>query len=233
MAAVLAVGPDAVLSHRSAAALWSVHASRYLEVTDGRSHRRLPGLAVHRSSLAPDEITTERGIPLTTVPRTLLDLATVLRRSQVERAVNEAEVRGLTDRLSLPALIDRHPGRPGTPMIKAILSRRTNVTHSELEARFLSFIAESGLPAPEVNAWLQVRGDWIECDCVWRPQRLVVELDGRAVHGTALAFERDRARDRRLHAEGWRIVRITWHQLQDEAHLLAADLRTVLNRPSL
>ena len=93
LAAVLAAGPSAVLSHRSAGALWLVLRSRHLEVTVNGQNRPKRGIRIHRSELAPDEITTVRGIPVTTVPRTLLDLATVLPPHQLERAINEAEVR--------------------------------------------------------------------------------------------------------------------------------------------
>ena len=79
-----------------------------------------------------------------------------------------------------------------------------------------------------MNARLQVRGGWIEADCVWAPQRLVAELDGHATHRTAGAYERDRARDRALSAAGWRVVRITWRQLSADAAALAADLRALL-----
>jgi predicted transcriptional regulator of viral defense system len=120
MAAVAAAGPRAVLSHRAAAALWLVKPSSLLEVTvPTRRHR--PGIDIHCSVLAADEITRVRGIPVTTVPRTLLDLATILQPTQVERAINEAEVRHLGDRLSLPDLLERYPDRAGTRTIRAIL----------------------------------------------------------------------------------------------------------------
>jgi hypothetical protein len=235
MAAVLAGGPGAVLSHRTAATLLGILRSPYLELTTPTQRYR-SGINIHSSLLAVDEVTTERCIPVTTVPRTLLDLATVLRPTQLERAINEAEVQRLSDPLSLLDLLKRYPGRPGTPAIRAILDKLSSgarITRSELEDRFLAFVAEAGLPPPEVNAWLFVRATWIECDCVWRPQRLVVELDGHAVHGTGAAFEADRARDRALQAEGWRVIRITWHQLQYNAQPLANDLRVVLSRASL
>jgi hypothetical protein len=235
MAATIAGGPCAVLSHRAAASLWLLKPSSQLEVTVPTQRHR-PGIRIHRSVLGVDETTWERGIPTTTVPRTLLDLATVLPSSQLERAINEAEVQRLTDPLSLPDLLDRYPRRPGTPAIRAILTRLESgmqIAHSELEDRFLTFVAEWRLPPPEVNVWLQIRGVWLECDCIWRSERLVVELDGRATHGTAAAFERDRARDRALNAAGWRTVRITWHQLQSDAPVLAEDLRAVLGRPSV
>jgi very-short-patch-repair endonuclease len=236
MAAVLAGGPGAVLSHRSAAALWGVLAPGFVDVTVRGQNRLLRGVCFHRSRLPDDETTRVDGIPVTTVPRTLMDLAAILRSSQVERAINEAEIQRLTDPLSLPDLLDRYPARPGTPAIRAILTRLGSgaaITHSELEDRFLTFIADWRLPPPEVNVWLQIHGVWVECDCVWRSRRVIVELDGRATHGTAAAFERDRARDRRLHAAGWRTVRITWQQLQADAQALAGDLRAVLGRPSL
>jgi hypothetical protein len=89
-------------------------------------------------------------------------------------------------------------------------------------------LRKTGLPRPEVNAHLFVGGRWLECDCLWRAKRLAVELDGRAVHATARAFERDRARDRAMHAGGWRVVRITWRQLEEEPERIAADLRKML-----
>ena len=123
MAAVLVAGPGAALSHRSAAALWGLRpsAGTWIEVTAPRQVRSHRGMKPHRRSLLADEVTEIRGIPVTTVPRTLLDLAAVLPRHQVERAMNEAEVRRLTDALSAPALLARYPGWRGVAVIRAIL----------------------------------------------------------------------------------------------------------------
>ncbi len=228
MAAPLAAGPAAVLSHRAAGAALLLLASSYLEVTvPGK--RRCARVRIHRAVLPPDEITTVRGIPVTTVPRTLLDLAAVLPTHKLERAFHEAEENLLTDSLSLPDLLERYPRREGTPAIRSLLEAGAEITRSELEARFRAFAAEFALPPPELNVWLQIQGQWFECDCVWRDERLIVELDGRSFHDTAAAFERDRARDRRLHAAGWRIVRVTWRQLQRDAREVAADLRIILH----
>jgi very-short-patch-repair endonuclease len=236
MAAVLATGDDAVLSHRSAAALWRIRASArpYTEVTVARARRPLSRIQVHRSGLRVDEITILRGVPVTTVPRTILDLAAVVPRRQLERALEEAEVRRLLDPLSLDDLLERHPRRPGNVLVKAILGERgrgSSITRSELEERFLSFLDRAGLPPPEVNVQLEVGGRGFECDCVWRGPRLVVELDGYAVHSTRAAYERDRARDRALCAGSWRVVRVTWRQLHEGGRPLAADLRALLSGP--
>ena len=207
MAAVLAGGPRAVLSHRSAAALWGIRRWRdsNVDVTRPGSRQQRPGIRWHVANLPADEITSLAAIPVTTVPRTLLDLAAVLDHREVERAINEAEVQRYTDPLSLPALLARYPRRRGTAAIRAILragGMGTALTRSELEERFLRFLARWGLPRPELNVSIAVRGGFVEADCVWRRSRLIAELDGRAVHGTAAAFERDRARDRALSADG-------------------------------
>jgi hypothetical protein len=105
----------------------------------------------------------------------------------------------------------------------------TTVTRSELEERFLGFIEEAGLPRPELNAHMELGdGSWIEVDCLWRPAKLVIELDGYGSHGTRAAFERDRAKDRLLQAIGWRVVRITWRQLHHDPTTVATDLRVLM-----
>ena len=227
MAAVLAAGPHAVLSHRSAAALWLRRSDR-IEVTVP-SDRLRPGIQVYRERLPADERTIERRIPVTTTSRTLFDLAAVVPQAQVERALKEAEVQQLADTLSLPDLLTRHPRSRGSRTIKSILDRRAPLTRSELEVRFLSFVERSGLRRPEVNVPLLVDGRWIECDCLWREARLIAELDGFAAHGTFAAFQADRGRDRALQARGWRLVRITWAQLRDEPEAIARDLRALLS----
>ncbi len=168
------------------------------------------------SRLPADERAQKDGIPITTVPRTLLDLAAVLPAHQLQRAIEQAEVLRLTDPLSLPAVLRRYPGRRGAASLRKLLEDGqigATVTRSQLEERFLEFVAAADLPRPEVNAWLHVDGTWIEVDCLWRAERVALELDGHGVHGTPAAFERDRERDRRLHVEGWIPVRITWRQL--------------------
>jgi very-short-patch-repair endonuclease/predicted transcriptional regulator of viral defense system len=233
MAAVLAGGEDAVLSHRSAAALhgirqWTMPLD---DVTVPRALRKRPRLQWHRAKLPPDEVTIKYGIPVTTVPRTIFDLAADQTRREVERAIHEAEVRRLHDALSLHDLVARYPNRQGIGTIKAILAdldAAIPYTRNGFEELFHDFIHRFRLPAPRFNEWLQVKGLWIQPDAAWPAQRVIGELDGRAVHGTRRNLERDPARDRMLVVAGWRVVRITWHQLNHTAHEIAADLRTLL-----
>lgn len=232
LAAVLSFGPEALLSHRSAARLWRLipGARSAAEVTRPGKCRPRVGFVVHRSHVPEDERTIVDGIPVTTVPRTILDLAAVVGKRQVERAFNEAEVQRLTDPLSIPDLLDRYPGRRGTAVLREMLgdeARISGVTRNDFEERFVAFVDANGLPCPHFNADIAVRGRFFVVDCLWPEARLIVELDGRAVHGTRRAFEADRERDRLLLADGWRVVRITWRQL-DAGAGVAADLRRLL-----
>jgi predicted transcriptional regulator of viral defense system len=231
MAAVLAAGSDAVLSHRSAGQHWGLLARTrsWPEVTRPRSFRQRDGIVFHRSRLPPDESEVLDGIPVTSVSRTLFDLAAVLSAQQLEQALNEAEVRQLTSRLSVPDLLRRHPGRRGAAALRAVLDEGVGgITRLELERRFSSLIDTHCLPRPRRNAHVAVRGRFYEVDCLWQSQRVVVELDGRAVHGTRRAFETDRERDRILLTEGWLPMRVTWRQLRDEPEAIARDLRGML-----
>jgi very-short-patch-repair endonuclease len=226
MAAILAAGCGAAASHRTAGSLWGVLRSSYLEVTVPTPRRR-PGIRIHTSSLPADELATVRGIPITDVSRTLFDLAAVLGKHDLERAMNEAEALQLASKLSLADLISRYPRRAGTRRLKQILDRLqagVGRSKSQLESRFAEFVRARDLPRPETN--VLVMG--FECDCVWPERRLIVELDGRAVHDTPAAFERDRARDRALSAGGWRTVRVTWRQLELDPDALTADLSRIL-----
>ncbi|HYJ21772.1 MAG TPA: hypothetical protein VEW07_07110 [Solirubrobacterales bacterium] len=203
MAAVLVCGPGAVLSHRSAAALWGMRpsSSRAIEVTAPRKSRSRGSIHRHFAVLPSDEVTEHRGIPVTTVPRTLFDLAAVSSVDVVEHALRESEYLRLHDRLSLPDLLARHPGRRGSTTVKECLRRRRDLpagrARSWLELEFLPFLRRNGLPRPRLNVWLRVGGRSIQVDCLW-PGGVVVELDGFAGHGTRVAFREDRARDRRL-----------------------------------
>jgi very-short-patch-repair endonuclease len=186
---------------------------------------------VHRGFLAEDEIEVVDGILATGLSRTVLDLAARSSRSQIEQMLNEANVRGLTDRVSIPVLLERYPRRAGSVMLREIFREQTHVrgvTKKELERRFKLLLNSTDLPKPRHNAHLAVGGRFFEVDCLWAEQRLIVELDGRAVHGTEKAFEHDRQKDRLLITEGWRVTRVTWLQLRDEAPAVLADLHRML-----
>ena len=229
MAAVLAYGPGTVLSHRAAAALWGMRGGTWVEVTVPSGRRARDGIQVHRAPLLEDERTTHRGIPTTTVPRTLLDLSAVVTKRHLRGALREAEQLRLSDPLSLHDIIARYPRRPGLKAIKALLAEASvgaRIIRSELEERFQDFLVRAGLPLPQTNVVIE----GYEVDCVWPEQRLIVELDGHASHSPTHAFELDRARDRRLEAAGWRVIRITWRQLEQEPDLVEADLRRLLLR---
>ncbi len=233
MAAVLASGEGAVLSHRSAGQLWGLtsRSGSIPEVTRTTSFRKRAGIRAHRATLGADEVEAVDGIPATSASRTLLDLAANLDERPLERAMNEAEVRGLTSALSLPDLIRRHGRHRGAAAIRSALEASgepLGITRSGLEERFLGLVDERGLPRPELNADLGVRGRFIEVDCLWRSRRLIVELDGQAVHGTKSAFHADRERDRLLAVEGWRTIHLTWRQLDEDSEAIVADLRHML-----
>jgi very-short-patch-repair endonuclease len=235
MAGVLRAGPGAALSHRPAAALVGIRrwVAGDVEVSVAADRRSRSGLRIYRTDLPADEVTIIDGIPVTTVPRTLLDLAAVLKPHQLEAAINEAEAERLTDPLSLADVIERHPRRKGIAAVRAILGAGrigTTVTRSEFEERVVAFLDSFKLPRPEFNMHVDAGDRLYECDCVWRAERLVVELDGRQTHDTGQAFESDRARDRALQAAGWRVVRITWWQLHHEAATIVAHLRLLLGR---
>ena len=236
MAAVLLAGEGAVASHRSAGAHHLIRpSSRKLdEVTVHGPHRHCKAVQFHYGRLPPDEIMIVRGVPVTTVSRTIFDCAAVLRPTQVERMVGQADILRLTDSLSLQDVLERYPRRRGAPTIREILGARSiglGVTREELEARFQEFLRKYGLPRPELNAWLKVGKRWYQVDCLWRIQQLIVELDGRETHHTIAAFESDRVRDRALSVAEWRVIRVTWRQLHEDPDELAADLWSLLRRP--
>jgi very-short-patch-repair endonuclease len=233
MAAVLASDPDAVLSHRSAAALWGIRnpSDRAIEVTIRAKSSSRGGIQRHFARLPVDEVTVRDGIPVTTVPRTIFDLAAVLPAAAVESALRLSEYLQLHDRLSLRDLLARYPRRHGSRAIRACLARRAEAagrTRSSLEEGFLSLLDRYCLPRPQLNAWLEVGGKRLQVDCLWPGRRQIVELDGWQGHGTRLAFRDDRARDRTLRAAGYSVTRITWLQLEDEPKAIAADLRALL-----
>lgn len=233
MAAVLAGGDQAVLSHRSAAALWGIlsSSSARVEITVPIRRGARGNIEQHRSVIARDEIATVRGIPVTTVARTLLDLAAVVDRRQLRRAAHEAEVLRLWDSGSLEALLERHPGRRGVVAVKEMLADErigANVLRSELEARFLAAIEGSGLPLPDTNVTVRAAGRRFEADFAWSAAQVVAELDGHATHSTRATYEGDRERDRVLQTAGWRVVRVTWRQLHDAPGAVIADLRMLL-----
>jgi very-short-patch-repair endonuclease len=179
-------------------------------------------------------MTEDRGIPVTTVPRTLFDLAAVSSVEAVERALRESEYLRLYDHLSLPDLLDRYPGRRGARAIRDCLARRAEAppgrVRSRLEERFLPFLRRHRLPPPRLNAWIPLDPKPCEVDCLWPTAKQIVELDGYEGHGTRGAFREDRARDRRLRVAGYGVTRIAWAQLDDEPGEIASDLRLLLGR---
>ena len=223
MAAVLACGPGAVVSHRTAADLLGLRPTNRarIDVTvPHRSSRRHPGIEVHRSTtLTKADVTAERSIPCTTVARTALDLAAVSPRRVVERSLDQADAMGVFDLIALNDQLARNPNHPGAPALGSVLQEHyigSTPTESELEEAFLALTRRLGLPDPELQRWIDLGdgGPMIRGDFVWPEQRVIVETDGEKYHGTAQARQRDPHRDQRAILAGWRPVRTTWRQVR-------------------
>jgi len=235
LAAVLACGPGAVLSHRAAAALHGLRPSSRtaIDVTaPRRTGRARTGIEVHRGdTLQAADRTVVRGIPCTSVARTLLDLAEVTNRRGVERACDQAEVLRLLNVRAVEDVLHRAPGRRGATALAAVMAAHRigeTVTRNELEERVLRICDAAALPRPEVNVMLATADGYPEVDFLWRECGLIAETDGYGSHGTRWAFERDRARDRALTVAGFRVVRFTWRQVTNGPGEVAATLRALL-----
>ena len=233
LAAVLAVGPGAALSHRSAAALHRIREGD--GAIDVATTRRVAmrGIVVHRTTtLTARDVTTRSGVPATTLPRTLVDLAGTLTPDQLGKLVRE------TDRARRlgPAVVhevqDRLDGRrdAGAKRLKQAPAEHealaTTLTVSELEDRFVALLDAADLPRPLTNP----RIDGLRVDAAWPDQRVIVELDGWAYHHDRAAFQADRARDARLLRVGWRVVRFTHADVIQRPAYLADTLRELLTR---
>jgi predicted transcriptional regulator of viral defense system len=237
LAAVLACGQGAVLSHRSAAALHELRADKRARIevtTPGRAARSHAGVDVHRSStLTAADATVVSGIPVTTVARTQLDMAEVIGRRGLERVFDQAEILEVFDLRALESQLERNRYRPCAGVVRVVLDEHyagRTPTWSELEERFLTLTRGGGLPDPEVNTWIATdeREPAVRVDFLWRRERLIVETDGHRTHRTRQAFERDRRRDQRLVLAGWRVIRVTWRQLTREPMQVADTLARLL-----
>jgi very-short-patch-repair endonuclease len=196
MAAVLACGPSAVLSGDAAAEAYGIRRRRPgpIEVTAPGSHRRIAGVRVRRRALADEERAVHSGLPVTSVVRTLVDLAPRLAERELEAAVNETDKLDLADPEKLRAALGGMAGQPGVPTLRKLLDRDTfRLTDSDLERRFLRIARRAGLPPPRTQAEL----NGFRVDFYWPERCLVVETDGLRYHRTpaqqARALRRDQA----------------------------------------
>ena len=231
MAALLTCGRRAALSHGTGLGLHALRervAGRPIEVSAaGSALERRAGITPHRvASLPPDDVTERHGMRVTTVPRTLVDVAGRTSERGLARLVEEAQLQGLVTPADLAAAVERARGRPGVGKLRAILARdeEPSLTRSEAEQRLRDLVRAAGLPMPQMN----VRVGGFEVDAVWPAQRLIVEVDGYAYHSGRAAFERDHRKDARLVAHGWRALRVTWRQLVHEPETVVAAIAVAL-----
>jgi hypothetical protein len=224
-AALLYAGPGVALSHATAAWWWRLvpFAPRVVQISAPGDSRSIGGIRVFHPRLV--ERVAHRGMPVTTVPRTLLDLAAVTTFAELRRTLAEAAYRRLLDAPAAEAQLGR--GRRGSAALRRGLEAhmpRLAKTLSVLEERFLALCESSGIVLPEVNETIC----GLKVDALWREQRLVVELDGYAAHGGRAAIEQDRGRELRLRAAGYVVLRYTWQQVTGHPLQVTADLRAAL-----
>ena len=222
LAAVLACGEGAVLSHRSAAALWGVRLGELFRPEVTTEHpRRQATIASRRGMLARADRALHRGIPVTSPSRTLADLAHVLDRDELTRTLREAMFRRLYDPRAIEDALTRRPSR-----LLADLLTEATVTQSMLEDRFLTICTRHRLPSPRTQHRIGAK----RYDFVWPEHRLVVETDSWLAHGTPYAFQADRAQTNKLLLAGWLVLRFTWADLTRRSRAVAAAVHQALTR---
>lgn len=230
MAAVLAASPS-VASHLSAGWLWGLLRSRpgTLHVTCSKGRRAKRPFVVHRAHLLPVDRATRDGIPVTSLARTILDLAGASRPQTVARHIERADELKIFDVREMRELLDRSNGHRGVGKVRAALDSyrpEAAFTRSGLERRFLELVRDAGLPEPAMNSF--VAGH--EIDAYWEAERFGVELDVYATHGSRLSFEEDRVRDDELLLAGVETTRVTGRRLDREPGAVVAAVRRHLRR---
>ena len=226
MAAVLAYGPDAVLSHRSAAAHWGIGQASYkTDVATPTSRRSRKTIRAHAARLHPEDRTVHDGIPVTSVARTIFDLAAQLSKDQLTYLVEQADRKQQLDLRKLDSAIARRPHAAGTRRLNEVLAayRGPADTRSRLERDFRKLIARAGLPDPQFN--VLVAG--LTVDVYWPQWKLVVELDGEPYHANPRKFETDRIRDATLQKVDLRVLRVTGERLDNTPGAVLADIRAL------
>lgn len=221
MAAVLACGEGALLSYAAGAALRGIRASAAAKIdvtVPRRAALRRPGIRIHNHpELTSADKDVVDGIPVTSVSRTLLDLATFLHDSQLERACNQAAVLQIFDMREMSDLLRRSHGRRGVRRLRTVLARGDlgeNVPASGLERRYRDLCAREGLPKPEINRWILLGDDYHKVDFLWRKERVVIETDRGAYHSTGWQRLRDAGRDALLQTHGWAHGRISDDEIE-------------------
>jgi Transcriptional regulator, AbiEi antitoxin/Protein of unknown function (DUF559) len=230
-AAVLACGPAAVLSHRAAAAVWKLLDNDMLREVTTPGRRVGPcDVVLHRTRrLEAEDVTAVRGIPITTVPRTIVDVAEVVRMRALQRAVHEAEVLDLLDVRATEDALYRVPGRRARRRVLGALGvKAPDPTNSDFTAAFLRLCERFRLPRPSTGVYLDT-GEWLaEIDCLFPREKVIAELDGERIHLTRQRFHSDRRRDAALAARGWLTLRFTWERVTKDAERVAHEVRRVL-----
>lgn len=238
MAAVLTAGPGAVLSHRDAATLHEIRFSNgtRIDVSTNLERRHTKRIRIHgRRALDAMDITTVSGIPVTTVARTLVDLAEVLSKDQLLKALSEADRRGTLDLAAVHDALQRTRGRhgPGPARMRAALQSHAalgaTLTRSELEDRFVALLDAHLIRRPRLNVWIPAAG--VEVDALWPTEQLAVELDGYAFHSNRRAFQRDREKSNDLVDLGYRVLRFTHRDITQQGAEVAERLRRALANP--
>jgi very-short-patch-repair endonuclease len=243
MAATLACGPGAVLSHRSAAAHLGIRHSSAARIdvsSPGRAGRSRDGIVAHGgATLTSADVSVVHAIPCTTVARTILDLSTVLNREALEYVLHRAQSKPSSlDFSELAALLDRFPGRRGTARLRSLLGRPAGLTDAQAKSRmeraFLALCRKAGLPRPRVNPWipLPIPAGGLEVDFSWPDRKLAVETDSASFHGTIRARRNDPARDRALMLAGWQVARYTWWDVTAQPRTVGPEIRALLELPA-
>jgi very-short-patch-repair endonuclease len=237
MAAVLACGDGALLSHRSAAILWGLReggGARVDVTTPRRVGRGRTGIRAHwRPSLRDNDAGSCRGVPCTSVARTLPDIAAILPASSLEKACDRAEQLRIFNGRAIDELLARVPSTRGTRRLRETLEQLdplSPATRTEIERLMLTLCRTHTLPQPVVNGWIQLQGIGFSPDFLWPEAKLIVETDSHETHRTRKAFEADRRRDQLLAEAGYTTLRFTWRQLTMEPERVARTIATVLER---
>jgi len=229
MAGVLALGSGAVLSHRAAGALWGIvdgAVETEVLVSSGTGRAKRDGIVVHRAPLRPEDVVRRRGIPVTSLLRTLLDLAAVQPPDQLERSFEQAQVHHhLAPELLAVEVLCRRRYR-GSRRLRHLLAEAVDPAkvRSVLELRFLKMCGAQGIRRPLVNERV---GPWMP-DFLWTTEHVVVETDGRRFHHTAAQRRKDREKDAYLRAQGFTVIRLTWTEVVEQPDATGARVRAAL-----